>query len=150
MISKLMLASPLVLGFDPEYYSIPFSNCYWTNEAVKKEYLLDEIYDLVSSGFENVSTQSLWDHLKTLTPFELILESVRMEYIYSEAYSFKETFWADQAYQMAEDPTLGQALYDYLMSFDVIDRGTMYSALQILNFSEVPQDTPTYWADKGY
>ena len=73
-----------------------------------------------------------------------------MEYIYSEADSIRETLWAGQAALMVEDPTLGQALYDYLMSFDVKDRGTMYSALQILNFSEVPQDTPTFWADKGY
>lgn len=73
-----------------------------------------------------------------------------MEYIYSGVDTIRETLWAGQAARMVEDPTLGQALYEYLMSFDEKDRGTMYSALQILNFSEVPQNTPTYWAEKGY
>ena len=51
-----------------------------------------------------------------------------MEDIFSEADSIRGTFWADQAYQMA-DATLGQALYDYLMSVDEMDRGNIYSAL---------------------
>ena len=51
---------------------------------------------------------------------------------------------------MTQRNGIRQALYDYIMSVDNKDRGTIYSNLAFLDFNEVPQDTPTYWADKAY
>ena len=67
--------------------------------------------------------------MKALTPFEQALEFTRTNDIFSEADSIRGTFWADQAFQQMADETLGQALYNYLMSVDEMDRGNIYSAL---------------------
>ena len=49
----------------------------------------------------------------------------------------------------ASTDKLRQPLYDYLMSLKESERGNIFTNLSILDFQEVPEDTPTYWANKA-